>query len=74
MIPFSKEHNQRTLNLLAGQGCEMTPDELDRIRKEAYQHIREELTRAGFVAPASDEEMFALLLRYRVWKEKESAL
>lgn len=58
MKPLGKKHTQRTQQMLANQGVEMTPAQIRKTRKKAYAKIRAKLRERGFDVPDSDEELF----------------
>jgi hypothetical protein len=64
MKPLGKKHTQRSRQLLAEQGIEMTPGELIAERKAAYATIRTEMAKRGFKVPDSDEELFLLIQKH----------
>lgn len=61
MKPLGKKHTQRTQQMLASQGIEMTPSQIQRTRKKAYAKIRAELRKRGIEVPDSDEELFLFM-------------
>lgn len=53
--------NERIAELLAKQGINLTPEQIDQERREAYAIIREEMRSRGHQVPDSDEELYLLL-------------
>ena len=61
MKPLSPEHNALVRNHLAEHGIELTIEELIRVRKKAYQTVRENMRAKGYALSDSDEELYYLL-------------
>ena len=61
MKPLDANHSKAALRNLHDQGIELTPDELVRERKAAYDTIRREMRAKGYTMPDGDVEMFLLL-------------
>ena len=61
MKPLDRQHIQQTCHILAEQGIEMTPDEVNKHRKAALATIRKEMRARGHEMPDSDEELFLLI-------------
>ena len=45
----------------AKHGWEITPDQVDQLRKQAYAKIRKYLSDHGHTPPATDEELIKLI-------------
>lgn len=72
-MEFSKEHNQRVLRMLHNKYArEVTPDQLQEVRRQAYDVLRQELVRRG-VPPLTDQQLFMVLDMFKAFfKEPEN--
>lgn len=61
MEPLGREHKRLARQKLAEQGIEMTPDEMEATRKEAYAKIRAALRAKGWEVPDDDAGLFLLM-------------
>lgn len=59
---FGKKHTAITRNLLAERGVEMTVEELEKTRKEAFAEIRKNMAEMGYdMTTVSDKQLFHML-------------
>ncbi len=64
-MPIPHEVNQRTARILHAKGIELTPTQVDQVRKGIYTDIRQQMKEAGWILPEDDEHMLAIITAAR---------